>query len=142
MGGRPSWIIWYSVALHVIWGVILIVSRDRLITTPTHIIPGPYQFLSGIMLLTVGLSAGVGQLSGHRHYGLLALFPQQFIMLLSAGSALRNVIVGSYSDGYIPAHSPHLFILTDQLPTILASLFHTIAVLELGKFNWSSLWFK
>ena len=126
-------IIWYAAVLHVSWGMILMMSSVPLLTTPTYLLPNR-QFFSGLILAIVGLSAGIGHIrrKHHRSGSLLALAPQQFIMLVSAFSALTNVVRGTYSDGYVPGSSPHLFILVDQLPTILAAVFHSIAVARFG----------
>ena len=134
MKGNFALIIWYAVALHVSWGILLMMSSVPLLTTPTYLLPSQQQFFSGLILATVGMSAGIGHLrrSHNRLASLLALAPQQFIMLVSAFSALMNVVRGTYSDGYVPGKSPHLFILVDQLPTILAAVFHSIAVARFG----------
>ena len=125
------WIIWYAVLLHFAWAVLLVTGNTVLGTTPVH----AFSFIGNnvaiaIVLILVAGSATAGLVSGKQPYHqALAATPQQFLLLISAGGAVDAVIRGQYADGI---ERPWVFILADQLPSILVAFVHTLALLDLA----------
>lgn len=61
---------------------------------------------------------------------LLALVPQQILLLVSAFGGIQAVVNGHYADGTV---RPWQFIIADQLPVILLALIYTAAMLAAGR---------
>ncbi len=126
---RPSWIIWYAVLLHALWGVLLLASLSPYGATPLHVYEGVPRFaMAGFLFLASGLAAWAITRPGPSWQSLAALLPQQGLLTISAYAALLAVVEAHYGDGVI---RPRLFILADQAPVILAMVLHTAAVIEL-----------
>ena len=133
---RTPIIIWYAVVLHVCWAVLLLFSPDPLMATPVHSMHqiAPRYGLIGILLL-----ASMGAIWGIRHppslIGFLLVMPQQILLLIMMGGASLAVLTSQYADG-VPR--PPLFILADQLPALLTTVFHTISVILIfGSKQWT-----
>jgi hypothetical protein len=60
----------------------------------------------------------------------LALLPQQFLLLVSAFGGIRAAALGHYPDGTV---RPWQFIMADQLPVILLALIYTTAMVAMGR---------
>ena len=133
--GINYWIIWYAVALHVTWGLLLLVSADPAqVTAVNHVrLALGGRWTSAVGLLVIGGAAGIGLVQHIRWMSLTMLLPQQFILMLSALGALHSIATGTFADG---AHYPRAFIAADQLPAILAATFHTCAIIE---YHWQEL---
>jgi hypothetical protein len=126
---RPVAIIWCAIALHVLWGVLLLFSGDALGATALHAFAGMPRLLTAAILFAVAALAAVGvSLRGPRRLTLALLLPQQAVLTISAMSAVMAVISSRYGDG-VPR--PWYFILADQAPVILTMVLHTIAVIQL-----------
>lgn len=127
------WIVAWAVALHAAWGGLLMFSNSPLNTTPLHtytVLFGGSHRAIGLILLMVAAMAFVGlKKSGNpNNEGILWLMPQQIALLISATGALAAALVGHYADG-VPR--PHLFILADQLPSILGAIAHSAALFNM-----------
>ncbi len=126
---RPSWIIWYAVLLHALWGVLLLAGPSPYGATAVHVYSGVPRFaLAAFLFLASGLAAWSITWPRPSWPSLAALLPQQALLTVSAYSALLAVIEAHYADGVI---RPRLFILADQAPVILTMMLHTAAVVEL-----------
>lgn len=127
MRPRPVWIIWYAVALHVLWGVLLLVNASAVGATPLSVYRSLPRGLvaAGLLLAAVLALYGSTGTRGHVTVRILALLPQQGLLSLSALASVVAVVQGHYGDGVI---RPRLFILADQAPLILTMLLHTVAV--------------
>jgi hypothetical protein len=126
---RPVAIIWCAVALHVLWGCLLLFNGDTLGATSLHAFAEMPRLLTAAMLFVAAGMAVFGVT--RRKRGLLSLtmlFPQQGILSISALSVLLAVIHSQYGDG---VSRPWYFILADQAPVILTLVLHTIAVVQL-----------
>ena len=55
------------------------------------------------------------------------IMPQQVLLYISAWSSLHAVLQGQYADG---AARPPIFILADQLPTIVVAVWHSVAIID------------
>ena len=135
---RPHhyWIVYYAIAVHYCWAVAI------------YLVPSAYHIAAlgelsrlglgarhaSLMLLAVATCALFGALFDRNYLCRLGLFPQQFLLVISAGGALSCVLRGSYADGTL---RPMAFIAADQSPAILIAVFHTFALLEIyGGWSW------
>ncbi len=126
---RPVAIIWCAIALHVLWGCLLLINDQALGATALHAFAGLPRLLTSAILFAVAALAAVGvSLRGPRRLTLALLLPQQAVLSISAMSAVIAVITSRYGDG-VPR--PWYFILADQAPVILTMVLHTIAVVQL-----------
>jgi hypothetical protein len=126
---RPVAIIWCAIALHLLWGCLLLVNDRALGATALHAFAGMPRLLTAAILFGVAAMAAVGVAwHGPRRVTLALLLPQQAVLSISAMSAITAVVAGRYGDG-VPR--PWYFILADQAPVILTMVLHTIAVVQL-----------
>ena len=128
------WIIWYAIVLHLAWAVMLLINGDALGATSTHYFHDWNRFaVSGFFFAVAGLAAWATTRKTMSMRTLLALLPQQLILMISAYCAFMAVWHSSYGDGVI---RPTLFILADQLPVILTMVVHTITIVEMHLLPW------
>jgi hypothetical protein len=126
---RPVAIIWCAVALHLLWGCLLIVNGEVLGATSLHAFADMPRQLTAAMLFIASGAAVVGVTRRERRLlGLTLLLPQQGILSISALSALLAVVSSRYGDGVA---RPWYFILADQAPVFITLVLHTIAVVQL-----------
>lgn len=127
MKPRPVWIIWYAVALHALWGVLLLVDASAIGATPLSVYEHLPRVVVAAGLLLAAALAGYGSTRprGHTTLGILALLPQQGLLSVSALASVLAVVEGRYGDGVV---RPRLFIMADQAPIILTMVLHTVAV--------------
>jgi hypothetical protein len=127
---RQKWILWYAILLHAIWGLIVILSPDALMTTPLHGFDSSGLGRWGTAVMLLGASAmallEMGIISPTIR-GAILMAPQQMLLLIGAMGAFGCIVRGSYADG---VQRPLSFLLADQLPAILAAVLHTLAMLE------------
>lgn len=124
---RNSWIIWYAICLHWLWGVLLLSSPTPLeitaIAASAHLGLASASHL-GILYLTVAFLALLG-LAAPRGINVIMLIPQQIILVISAFGAIRAMALGTFADGVL---RPVPFLIADQAPAVLAAFFHILAV--------------
>jgi uncharacterized membrane protein YgcG len=126
---RPVAIVWCAVALHLLWGCLLLVSGRVLGATALHAFAGLPRLLTAGIMFSVAAMAAVGVTRhGPRRVTLALLLPQQAVLSISAMSAVSAVAESKYGDG-VPR--PWYFILADQAPVIMTMVLHTIAVVQL-----------
>jgi hypothetical protein len=126
---RTRWILWYGVAVHSLWGGLLLMSPEPAHTTPLGVFDGvPRGFVAAGMLVAVGAAvAGLLQRTpGMWSLGLL--LPQQALLLLTAWSAASAVLAAAYADGVTRSRA---FIAADQMPIVLLVAVHTFALIEM-----------
>ena len=136
-------IILCGIALQYIWAFALIV--DPIVVNATainalapyfHRHPGPFHIsdwdfapirwaMVFVLLATASLSFLSFQFERKLHT-VLALIPQQFILLLSTGAIMRSIYLGQFADGTVRTPA---FLLADQAPVLLLMVFHTWAVI-------------
>jgi hypothetical protein len=125
-----NWIVFSAICVHGIWGVLLLFSAQPLSTTPMGELRriGQYQSASVYLFACVCAVCPLVVHGWERTFtGLLCLLPQQFLMMLSAFTAIYCVMRGSYFDGVPRAWS---FILADQLWSIVGMTCHTFSLLD------------
>jgi hypothetical protein len=126
---RPIVIV-LAIVMHVAWGVSFLLAGVPRTTALAWAASNPPSLMAAIYL-AAGLAAAYslfrwspGRLS------VALLIPQQFLLLLSAGSALEAVAVGAYADG---VSRSRVFILDDQIPVLLLAAGHTLAIVWRGR---------
>ena len=123
-----SWIIWYALALHLWWGLLLCVSSEQLLFTGVwtlyELLP---QWAAGAWLLLVAVLAFSALTTKASISGLFRILPQQMTLVVSAGDAIVATYHSQYADGVT---RPSAFILADQIPAVLIAVFHTCAVVD------------
>jgi hypothetical protein len=126
---RSSWIIWYAILLHTLWGVLLLINQVPYGATAIHIYGGVPRYLMAALFFAASGLAVYGVTRPHPTWQSLAsLLPQQGLLTVSAYAAFVAVIISRYGDGVL---RPRVFILADQAPVILTMILHTAAVVEM-----------
>jgi hypothetical protein len=122
-------IIWYAICLHCLWAVLLLSDHAATGATPVHVYHAVPRWLLVAILLAASGFAGYGVTRRRpTRPALVALLPQQALLVISAAGAVTAVVAAHYGDGVTRARS---FILADQAPVILAMLLHTAAMLAI-----------
>lgn len=130
--GYARWLFLGPALIHVWWGMCVIASPEPLLTTgiaDVYLWCQADQFTTGALLLAVGVSS-IGSLSIHDRSQRLAfamLIPQQFVMLISATTALNCIHKSQFADGL-----PYdwLFIAADQCYVFVIGVCHTCLIVE------------
>lgn len=123
--------------MYVAWAVLLISLPAAAHATPVS----PIATLLGGRIVTIAILLGAAVLAQgavwfHRrrtlldHLLILALIPQQLLLLVSAFGGIRAAVDGHYADGTV---RPWQFIVADQLPVILLALVYTTAMLAMSR---------
>ncbi len=122
-----NWVAWYAVAVHLVWGLGLLLSdKVAKITAIAALSYG--QYTVALLMIGAALTASLSMTKyDNTRVGLTLLLPQQILLMISAGGAIVASIHGVYPDGYV---STSLFITTDQSPVVLTAVFHTLAILD------------
>ena len=124
-----AWIIWYAVALHTVWGCLLLLSPAVYGVTALRVFHDlPRSLMAGTLFFASALAVWAITRRQPSPQSLAALLLQQALLTLSAYAAIAAVFVAHYGDG---APRPRLFILADQAPAIIAFVLHTAAVIEM-----------
>lgn len=139
---RTYWILWYAIAIHAIWGVCLLFSDDPTMTTPIHELSEliPHHQVLAVVLLLASTLAGWSAWGAPTRVRLAAVLPQQVLLVLSTFGAIAAISHSAYADGVV---RPQLFILADQSPAVVATVCHTLALLQLyGGAGWLTMRFR
>ena len=128
---RINWIVVVAIIVHGSWGLMLLFSDHPLSTTPMANAPWRNNRLLGaIIYLTAASVASFPMLVKDLDddwRGLVCCIPQQFLMMLSASTAIQCVVDGHYADGEL---RPWQFILADQLWVIVGMTCHTASLFD------------
>ena len=132
---RRNWIILSGVIVHAGYGVVLLFSSAplhvsalaALATAPQYVVAGIYLGASFLALLPIAFPR-----LDMRFIGVLYVLPQQWLMMSCFWIIGVAIYRGQYPDGYVPLRygNPHLFILQDQLLTLINIAVHTCSVLD------------
>ena len=128
---RRNWIVITAIVVHFGWGVLLLFSAEPLHTTPMAATPFRHNQYVGAVIYLVAALAALWPIVRPKYdggfVGLACCLPQQFLLMYSAGSAIRCVLRGMYAD-LVPR--PWEFILADQLWVIVGMVFHSFSLLD------------
>ncbi len=122
-------VLWYVIAVHIIRGILLLMSPEPANITTIHtIVSMDLATVRGIGVLY--LSVACLALQGLFIPGKAAipfLLPQGIVVSLAAAGAVKAMALGTYADGVV--RSP-LFIMADQVPAvIIAAMYWLLIVL-------------
>lgn len=113
--------------VHLTWAVALLISReDAFGSTPLS----PFQVLvspwAAVLMITTSVMSLVA--SGFKNHliRVMMFLPQQVVLYMSAMASAAAVASGHYADGVM---RPPMFILTDQVGTIVLAIAYTIIVI-------------
>lgn len=122
------WIIIYASIIHILLGILLFISPSIfVITSIKALVFINNKTILSVLFLLVGIFSLISE-KFKEPFRTLFLFPQQLILLMSSFGALICILQGQYGDGVI---RPKIFILADQFPGILLSIFHSIALITI-----------
>lgn len=82
------------------------------------------------LLLAVSSLAFAGFYFKRNIYTIFSLLPQQFVMFLCAGGAMKSMVSGVFADGTVRTSA---FLMADQVPLLSIAIFHTWAVVLLAR---------
>jgi hypothetical protein len=124
-----KYIILYASVLHIGWAVLLLVSWKAANSTPVRIISQVFggRWRAAVVLAAVAIAAMAFPLRSNGRRRVWLLIPQQVVLLLSAGAGVHAAAVQHYADGVARSWP---FILSDQLPVVLAALLYTACIFE------------
>jgi hypothetical protein len=133
-------IITYAVLLHLVWSFLFLTGHSAILNITaihsfTKYIPTEDPYIHGLIFLIVGVFAGVGTMwkgESNKMIGLLLLIPQQILLLISAQGAVDAMVLSAFADGVI---RPREFLIADQMPVVLATVLHTVALLRYHVFH-------
>lgn len=128
---RSRWIIWYAIALHLIWALALLTDPQAGSATA---VSGTVSFWIGSAVLAafsyiVASALSVVSLVRDQHdmKNLLLVLPQQALLMMSATSAYQAMLAGHFADGVA---RPFWFLVADQSPAVIVATLHTCSILE------------
>jgi hypothetical protein len=130
---QVSIMVLYAITLHLGWAWFLLRpgAADVLNVNAIHAIhQWPMTIIAGSAPALAAVIAGAALLAligllTDSPWGALLLIPQQTLLTFSAAGAIDSVFLGHFADG---APYPPDFIGADQLYSILAAIFHTMAI--------------
>ena len=127
---RRSFTLWMAVALHVVWGLLLWVDPTTLSVTSISMLRYVIDdaFSIGLLLLIASALAAWGIRKGCCRSSLVALLPQQFVLVVTALGAIQAIVLGTFAPGSTLRSRP--FLIAALAPMILIAVFHTLAVLR------------
>jgi hypothetical protein len=125
---RYAWMVWYGVLLHGFWALMALFSDDPFGSTPLHTLHLGNRFFGAAVLLAASAMAVRGVIEKGTTAGVMLLLPQQILLLVSAVTGLIAAFLGHYAD---LEPRPHLFILADQMPAVVAAICHSFAIFDL-----------
>ena len=123
-------IILYAVALHLSWGVLLLLNESAGWATAVHSvlvwIGSEYATAAVMFAVAIAAVAGLHRRLAHSLWGVGLMLPQQAVLFMSAVGAIQAMALSSFADGVV---RPNPFIIADQLPAVLIAILHTIGIL-------------
>lgn len=132
-----KYVILYACLIHFGWAALFICCPISTGSTPVHIIAVVFggRYRAAVVLVVAALSA----LFGMRYKAkrpeiagtgtVVALLPQQALLLMSSFAGILAVASEHYADGVVRVWP---FILADQLPIILAGFLYSAVMLEIA----------
>lgn len=126
---------------HVLCGLIIVLEPAAAWVTPFHSMAqllaklytdGSHHFIVGAALIITGLAAVVAsQAPLSASNKVLLAYPQQLVLTGQFAAIVTAASLGVYPDGYTPKGGT-LFILSDQMQTLLFSVYHTVWIVWLA----------
>jgi hypothetical protein len=124
-----SLMILYAIALHIIWGPLLLydptVAKVTGLAAIRLLLPYPW---ASIGLISAALLSFWGLFVFNRFIAAVMLIPQQFFLMTAAFGAIFAIYEHRFP-GVIGQEFTRPFMFASQLPSILAAIGHTVALL-------------
>lgn len=116
----------FAITLHLTWAATLLIDSSATSATAVNAL---FRFITLPLLLvaiiaTAALLALIAMVT-RSQWTLLLLLPQQVLLMMSAAGAIEAVWTAQFADGVI---RPRAFIAADQLYSVLAAVWHTVAI--------------
>lgn len=131
--GAPLMGVWFAVALHGLWALLLLFSDAPEGVTAVYALAYlfPANIGLSIVLLAVAGCATYAILENQLAVGarVALLAPQQVALAISAAGAVRAMWLGEFADGVTRSH---VFLIVDQAPAVIALFIHSATILYLG----------
>lgn len=132
-----KYVVLYACMIHVGWAVLFICCPVSAASTPVHIISLVFggRYRAAVVLFVAAMSALFGMRYKVKHPLLagtgtiIALLPQQALLMMSSLAGIIAVWSNHYADGTVRIWS---FILADQLPIILAGFLYSAVMFEIA----------
>jgi hypothetical protein len=127
-------IVLYAIILHFVWAIALFFDTSPEFTTAISTLSVIFTRPALITtLFSVAFSALMGLMNTFPG-SFFFLFPQQIILFISAGAAIRAMVLSQFADGVV---RPRAFLIADQSPAVIAASLHFIALLhKMALENW------
>lgn len=122
-----SIMVMYAISLHLFWAAIILIDDSSVHATAVHALfryIAPPVLLSAFILFAA-LLATLG-LFTHVPWIVVMLMPQQILLMMSAAGAVEAIWLSQFADGVI---RPRSFVAADQIYSILAAFWHTVAII-------------
>ncbi len=124
----------YGVLLYLFWGIILLFSPNAMGATVMGIFKD--NNISNISLSFIFICSALMTFFGlflkNSVMSLIFCFPQQLLLLFNSLSCVVCIFKQQYADGVERSFS---FILADQIPFVLATFIHFMALLDMCLFS-------
>ncbi len=132
-----KYIILAACILHYGWAFLLAWEVEAAKATPTAVLVNIFGGRVGTVLVLVVVASLAFAFLCQRAYRPISsflygnmLFPQLWLLLMSASSGIYSAWVGHYADGVARAPA---FILADQMPIVILCLLYGCAIMEIGR---------
>jgi hypothetical protein len=123
--------IWFAVLLHITWVVSLLVDSSSTHATAVHgpAVLFPNHYGLALLLTTVAACATGAIFMELSRLKIALLVPQQIMLGISAAATIQAMSLGHFADG---VGRPRGFIISDQVPAVIALIVHSCTILYLA----------
>lgn len=120
--------------LHILWGIAVLLNGGPIGVSATwaftQIVGKEHFYLRALTYITAGILPVLMWLKPGTCLGMVSVFPQQVLVMLSAVSALAAILNGHYADGVM---RPYTFIAMDQSIFIILAILHAETCIDVWK---------
>lgn len=133
--GRPSYIIWWAIFVHLAWGSALMLDPG---IVPVVILVGLHWIVAlglsgpslGLLLVVAAIAAAISLILDRRQISntkaLLLLLPQYALLVAAFVSDTQSVLTGQVAGQQVD----RLLLFTVLWPVMVAALLHTLAIIQ------------
>lgn len=115
-----------AITVHLVWATILLLDESAVNATAVNAL---YRYIAPPALLALAIAAAalfaLTAMLARSQWTLLLLLPQQVLLMMSAAGAIEATWAAQFADGVIRSRA---FIAADQLYSVLAAVWHTVAI--------------
>ncbi len=133
LASRPWLIVPVCAAMHITFALGVLIEPKVASITALHLAHEIFGSVTWLFLLTVAFVALAPMVRlMNAKWVHACLWPQQFMLLLMAMSALQAAYLGAYPDGY---QASPVFIFADQCYAIYITVAHLRAIIRNARFH-------